>query len=54
MKKTFLIILVCAILIIIIGGVCFINSTSYLKIEQNIEKITIRNGNTGEKHRCHK
>lgn len=38
----------CAILIIIIGGVCFTNSTSYLKIEQNIEKITIRNGNTGE------
>ena len=48
MKKTFLIILVCAILIIIIEGVCFINSTSYIKIEQNIEKITIRNGNTGE------
>lgn len=47
MKKSFLIILICAILIIS-GCAYFINSTSYLRIEQNVEKITIRNGSTGE------
>lgn len=47
MKKSF-VIFICAILIIIIGGLCFINNTSHLKIEQNVEKITIRNGSTGE------
>jgi hypothetical protein len=47
MKKT-LAIVICVILVIIIGAVCFINATSYLKIEQNVERITVRNGNTGE------
>lgn len=47
MKKRILIV-VCILVVIILGGVCFSNRPVPLKIDQDVEMIMVRYGNTGE------